>query len=454
MQALEPPAVFHEVAGEPVEQFGVAWLLAQFAEVTRCIDQAAAEVVQPKAVDEHTARERMRPVGQALGQGQPSPGRGSPAIVLGDRVFIQRHHAQVGRFHGGLGLAVVAPEKKVRDRHFARLLGQRPDERLLRLGGADVGSLFGHGVEYRLGQAIAKILDLPVELLECLGVVGVFVVGEFFALGVELGDRVVEFAIVKVQRTGADLPHAWVVVQKRLVLVGAFAGRRLVGDPQRLTQFLRRLAQLPFQRALNEEIDLGLPLGIELLRLDLDVGALLPVGLGEEGDLPALRHAPIGRVKRRLEDGSQLVVVRLQDRVVTMIVALRAPNGHAHERRGDNFERLGHDLVLGCGGVRAGAGAVGCHPQKTGRGELVDLFRIQAGIRRRNHFIAGELFADKPIPRHVVVERADDVVAIAPCPAPLGVALGVALRVGVTGDVEPVASPALAVIWRSQQAID
>ena len=147
MQALEPPAVFHEVAGEPVEQFGVAWLLAQFAEVTRCIDQAAAEVVQPKAVDEHTARERMRPVGQALGQGQPSPGRGSPAIVLGDRVFIQRHHAQVGRFHGGLGLAVVAPEKKVRDRHFARLLGQRPDERLLRLGGADVGSLFGHGVE-------------------------------------------------------------------------------------------------------------------------------------------------------------------------------------------------------------------------------------------------------------------------------------------------------------------
>ena len=137
-----------------------------------------------------------------------------------------------------------------------------------------------------------------------------------------------------------------------------------------------------------------------------------------------------------------------------MIVALRAPNGHAHERRGDDLERLGHDLVLGCGGVRAGAGAVGCHPQKTGRGELVDLFRIQAGVRRRNHFIAGELFADKPIPRHVVVERADDVVAIAPCPAPLGVALGVALRVGVPGDVEPVASPALAVIWRSQQAID
>ena len=82
------------------------------------------------------------------------------------------------------------------------------------------------------------------------------------------------------------------------------------------------------------------------------------------------------------------------------------------------------------------------------------MFRLQAGVRRLDHFVAGELLTDKPIPREVVVECADDVVAVAPCPAPLGVTLGVALRVGVPGDVEPVASPALAVVWRSQQPVD
>ena len=303
MQALEPPAVFHEIAGEPVEQLGVAWQFAQFTEVARCIDQAAAEVVHPKTVDEHAGRERVRAVGEPPGQGQPAAGRRPGCVVLGNRVFVQSHHAQVGWLHSGPGLAGVAPEKEVRDGHLVRLLGQRADERFLRLGGAEVGRLLGHGIEHRLGQAVAKILDLPIDffqrhrLLDRIGCV------HFFALSVELGDLVVEFAVVKVQRTGADLPHARVVVQEGLLLVGTLGSRRLVGGSQRLVQLFRSLPQLPLERAINEEIDLGLPLGIELLRLGLDVGAFLPVGPVEEGDLPALRRAPVGRVKRWLEDG-------------------------------------------------------------------------------------------------------------------------------------------------------
>ena len=57
-------------------------------------------------------------------------------------------------------------------------------------------------------------------------------------------------------------------------------------------------------------------------------GALLAVGYGKERDLPALRRAPVRRVMRRLKDGPQLVVVRLQDRVVPMIMALRAAEGY------------------------------------------------------------------------------------------------------------------------------
>ena len=39
---------------------------------------------------------------------------------------------------------------------------------------------------------------------------------------------------------------------------------------QQLAQFLRRLAQFPPERAVDEEIDLGLPLGVELFGLGLD----------------------------------------------------------------------------------------------------------------------------------------------------------------------------------------
>ena len=67
--------------------------------------------------------------------------------------------------------------------------------------------------------------------------------------------------------------------------------------------------------------------------------------------------------------------------------------------------------------------------------------------------VAGKLLEDEPIVRHVVVERADDVVAIPPGLGPIAVG-AVAVRLGVAHQVEPVPGPALAVARARQQPVD
>src|SRR5207249_8582235 len=68
--------------------------------------------------------------------------------------------------------------------------------------------------------------------------------------------------------------------------------------------------------------------------------------------------------------------------------------------------------------------------------------------------VGGELFNNKPVERQILVERADNVVAVR---VGVGVAAflleNVALGVGVTGDIEPVPSPTLAVAGRTEQAV-
>ena len=67
--------------------------------------------------------------------------------------------------------------------------------------------------------------------------------------------------------------------------------------------------------------------------------------------------------------------------------------------------------------------------------------------------IAGELLGQEAVVGLVGVERADDVVAVAPGVGAEGV-LAVAVRLGVADQVEPVPRPALAVTRRGQQAVD
>src|SRR6185503_20686331 len=67
--------------------------------------------------------------------------------------------------------------------------------------------------------------------------------------------------------------------------------------------------------------------------------------------------------------------------------------------------------------------------------------------------IAGQLFLDESRIRRVIVEGTDDVIAIWPR-VEARLVLVVTVRLAVMDDVQPVASPTLAVKGRSQEAID
>ena len=80
---------------------------------------------------------------------------------------------------------------------------------------------------------------------------------------------------------------------------------------------------------------------------------------------------------------------------------------------------------------------------------------VRIGLRRtiRRQDVAGDLVADELVIGHVAVERGDDPVAIPPRMGQrmIGVLAG---GVGIAHQVEPVPSPALAVMRRGEQPID
>ena len=82
VQGLEPPAVGDEFTGQPIEQLRVRWQLALQAEVIGRVHDAAAEMMLPKAVDDH-AREQMTSsvlgVSDPVGQ-RPPPITGAPTL--------------------------------------------------------------------------------------------------------------------------------------------------------------------------------------------------------------------------------------------------------------------------------------------------------------------------------------------------------------------------------------
>src|SRR5438067_11780669 len=67
--------------------------------------------------------------------------------------------------------------------------------------------------------------------------------------------------------------------------------------------------------------------------------------------------------------------------------------------------------------------------------------------------VAGDLFLDKAIVALVVIERADDIIAVRPSVIAAFV-LVVTMRVAVVDDVEPVPTPALAVARRGEEPVD
>ena len=79
-----------------------------------------------------------------------------------------------------------------------------------------------------------------------------------------------------------------------------------------------------------------------------------------------------------------------------------------------------------------------------GNGDL-RIFRVQ--------FVAGDLLTDELVIGLVSVEGLDDVVAVRPDIGAVGI-LAVTFGLGVTGKVQPMLSPAFAIMGRRQEVVD
>src|SRR5262249_19361786 len=166
-------------------------------------------------------------------------------------------------------------------------------------------------------------------------------------------------------------------------------------------------------------------------RTFIKAGVIL-VGLKREWRFAELRAG---------EDGLQAVVVARGQRIELMVVTPGAAHGQAQERRdgmmGDVIEKQ-----LPCYGGDADAGVLPRAHSQEARGDQA--LRV-TGLP----LVACDLFEYKLAVRLVLIEAADDVVAVAPGVGTLEV-IGVAVGIGVTDDVEPVTRPALAVVWGCQ----
>ena len=162
------------------------------------------------------------------------------------------------------------------------------------------------------------------------------------------------------------------------------------------------------------------------------VGGGVPfvLGLVVEADVP--------------EEGQHLVVVPLRDGIEHVIMATRAANRQAHEGFRRGLEHVVEPFELG--GARVVRFVIpDTEPVKTGGDQAV--------IVHVRQLVAGDLLHHEPVVRLVLVERADDVVAVFPDKRFFIVAL-VAVGLGEAHDVEPMAAPAFAVLRQAEQMLD
>ena len=146
-----------------------------------------------------------------------------------------------------------------------------------------------------------------------------------------------------------------------------------------------------------------------------------------------------------------------------MGVALRALHGQAQDRRADDgfgvFQRLVvvAGRVLDADEVRA-AGIRGTS-QEAGRDEGIDdvrgqFLRVAVVAPVVAELVAGDLFAQEAIVRHVGVQGPDDPVAVTPGGGSHVIRVEDTFAIGIPGHVQPVPAPAFAVARGRQLAID
>ena len=204
-------------------------------------------------------------------------------------------------------------------------------------------------------------------------------------------------------------------------------GRELGGEVGGVDRLLERV------RFGLEGVTLLQPLGWCELQIGLD-DPLVP------HDVAQALHA----VVRVVEEGQHPVVVLLGDGVELVVVALRAGHGAAEPRRGGRVHAVHQRLPPRLFDVDPSLLVEEGVPVEAGRDLL-----LRRGL---GEHVTRDLLDGEVAERQVPVEGVDDPVAVHPRgPAPV---LLVAVRVGVSREVQPGTRPALTVVRRGEQAVD
>ncbi len=185
-------------------------------------------------------------------------------------------------------------------------------------------------------------------------------------------------------------------------------------------------------------------LNLAQLEFELRPAVAIP-GLRHEDDRGRVLDVPVeGVLGGVVEEGRQLVELTLGERVKLVIVAHGAVRGEAEPHLRDGLgpiARVVDQVLLG-----DGPSLIGGHVAAVeARGNL-----LVEGVPGEQ--VAGELLDGEPVERHVLVEHADHPVAVGPHLAV--VVEVVAVRVGITRGVEPVAGAMFAPAGRFKQAVD
>ena len=131
-----------------------------------------------------------------------------------------------------------------------------------------------------------------------------------------------------------------------------------------------------------------------------------------------------------------------------MVVTASTAERQTEKRPAGRFELLVDDVHSHLGFVSFGEN-LRADTEKAGRDQLLMLLSLAF----EGQEIAGQLLDDKLIERLVAIERCHDVIAISPRISVCDVFIQT-IRVRVPRDIEPMPSPAFAVLWRCEQSID
>ena len=142
------------------------------------------------------------------------------------------------------------------------------------------------------------------------------------------------------------------------------------------------------------------------------------------------------------------VVIGRWDGIELVIVAARAPQRQAHQRAACGVELFVGDVVQHLRLVLFGERFLAECDEAGGD----DAFGVDVAWFIGGKQVAGDLEAHHSIERHVFVEGVDHPVAV-PVGIWVEIVVIVARGIGVTGYVQPVATPSFSIAWGGQQAV-